>query len=76
MDGWWDEIDREIRGCLERYGAMTPGELGDRLGLSEHAVSSLLSFLASEGKLKIARVEPPESIDHRQLSLLGSARVA
>ncbi len=76
MDGWWDEIDQQIRAGLERAGGRTAAELGHRLGLSEHAVTSLLALLASEGKVRISRVEPASSIDHRQLSLLSPARVA
>src|SRR5882724_10518548 len=24
MDGWWNEIDRDVRSCLERFGPMSP----------------------------------------------------
>jgi hypothetical protein len=69
MDGWWTEIDDQVRVCLERQGAMAPAELARQLGLSEGAVISVLSLLAQEGKLRIARVELPRSEDRRQLSL-------
>jgi hypothetical protein len=69
MDGWWTEIDDQVRTCLEREGAMAPAELGRQLGLSEGAVTSVLSLLAQEGKLRIARVELPRREDGRQLSL-------
>jgi len=23
MDGWWSEIDRDVRSCLERFGPMS-----------------------------------------------------
>ena len=69
MDGWWTEIDDQVRACLERHGAMAPGELARQLGLSEGAVISVLSLLAQEGKLRIARVELPPVQDGRQLSL-------
>ena len=59
MDGWWTEIDDQVRSCLERNGAMSPGELARQLGLSEGAVVSVLSMLVQEGKLRIARVELP-----------------
>jgi hypothetical protein len=58
MDEWWSEIDDEVQTCLKRNGAMTPGEIAQQLGLSEGAVSSVVSLLAQEGKLRIARVEP------------------
>ena len=69
MDSWWNEIDDQVQGCLERYGAMAPAEIARQLGLSEGAVASVLSMLAQEGKLRIARVELPQRDDGRQLSL-------
>lgn len=69
MDGWWNEIDREVRECLERHGAMSPAELGRHLRMSEGAAASLLSLLAREGKVRIARVELPRAEDDRQFSL-------
>lgn len=53
----------------ERCGSMTPAEIARLLRLSEGAVSSVLSMLAQEGKLRIARVELPSRDDGRQLSL-------
>jgi hypothetical protein len=69
MDGWWTEIDEQVRGCLERHGALAPADIARMLGLSEGAVTSVLSLLAQEGKLRIARVELPPRKDGRQLSL-------
>ena len=69
MDGWWTEIDDQVRACLQRQGAMAPAELARQLGLSEGAVLSVLSLLVQEGKLRIARVELPPRDDRRQLSL-------
>jgi DNA-binding Lrp family transcriptional regulator len=57
MEDWWSEIDDGVRACLERHGAMSPREIAQHLGLSEAAVSSAVSLLAQEGKLRIARVE-------------------
>ena len=70
MDSWWNDIDRDVHGVLERHGSMTPAEIARMLRLSEGAVSSVLSMLEQEGKLRIARVEllPPQD-DGRQLSL-------
>jgi hypothetical protein len=59
MDGWWTEIDDQVRACLERHGALAPAEIARHLGLSEGAVVSVLSLLAQEGKLRISRVELP-----------------
>ena len=69
MDSWWNEIDDQVQACLERYGAMAPAEIARQLGLSEGAVASVLSMLAQEGKLRIARVELSKRDDGRQLSL-------
>jgi DNA-binding Lrp family transcriptional regulator len=69
MESWWSEIDRDVRTVLERYGSMTPAEIARLLRLSEGAVSSVLSMLAQEGKLRIARVELPPRDDDRQMSL-------
>ena len=70
MESWWNDIDRDVHGVLERHGSMTPAEIARMLRLSEGAVSSVLSMLAQEGKLRIARVEllPPQD-DGGQLSL-------
>ena len=69
MDGWWSEIDDQVRTCLERHGALAPADIARMLGLSEGAVASVLSLLAQEGKLRIARVELTPREDARQLSL-------
>lgn len=69
MDEWWNEIDHEIRQCLERHGTMSPAEIGRQLRMTEGAVSSLLSLLAREGKVRITSVELPQAADPRQLSL-------
>jgi len=69
MDGWWNEIDDQVQGCLERSGAMAPAEIARQLGISEGAVASVLSMLAQEGKLRISRVELNQRDDQRQLSL-------
>jgi len=65
MDGWWDEIDRELRGCLKKYGTMTPRELGRELGMPEGAVASVVALLAREGKVRIASVELAEPHEER-----------
>ena len=57
MDGWWTEIDGQIEKALWRTGGLTPAELAREIGLSEAATVSVLSRLATEGKIRIARVE-------------------
>ena len=55
---FWSELDADVLRCLaERPGEMTPTELGRRLGMSEHAVCSILAMLAEAGKVRIRSVE-------------------
>jgi len=56
MNDWWADIDDDILTCLGREGALAPAEIGKRLGLSEGAVSSALSMLVGEGKVRICLV--------------------
>jgi DNA-binding Lrp family transcriptional regulator len=69
MDGWWTEIDRDVRTVLERFGPMSPRDIAHQLRLSEGAVASVLSMLAQEGKLRINQVELTPDDDNRQMSL-------
>jgi len=54
---WWDSLDKELLEVLAEYGPMAPVEIGRRLGMSEDAVASILSMLASEGRVRIRLVE-------------------
>jgi DNA-binding IclR family transcriptional regulator len=56
VDGSWSEIDGEILDCL-RDGPKSPRDLARELGLSAAGVTSLLMMLASEGKVRVTRVE-------------------
>jgi DNA-binding Lrp family transcriptional regulator len=69
MDGWWNEIDCDVRAILERSGPMSPRDIARQLRLSEGAVASVLAMLAQEGKLRIQQVDLPPRDDGRQLSL-------
>lgn len=53
---WWHEIDSAIVNCLVDRGPMTPADVGQALGMSIGAVTSLLGRLAQEGKISILRV--------------------
>ena len=55
MNDWWMDIDRDILECLGTEHALTPGEIGRQPGLSEGAVSSVLSMLV-QGKVRICLV--------------------
>lgn len=55
---FWAELDGELLRCLENArGPMAPAELGQRLGMSERAVCSILAMLAETGKIRIQSVE-------------------
>src|SRR5437773_9257554 len=54
-DGWWD-VDAEVLSALES-GAKSPEELSASLGMSEHAVTSLVSMLAQQGRVRIRLIE-------------------
>jgi DNA-binding Lrp family transcriptional regulator len=69
MDGWWNEIDGDVRAILERSGPTSPRDIARQLRLSEGAVASVLAMLAQEGKLRIQQVDLPPRDDGRQLSL-------
>lgn len=53
---WWDELDTGILEALAD-GSKTPRELSDKLGISEASVTSLISMLAVQGRVRISRVE-------------------
>lgn len=58
MTDWWTALDDAIVACLEA-GALDPADIGRRMGMSEAAVSSVLSLLAADGRIRIALVELP-----------------
>ena len=49
VDGWWNQIEQEIRDCVERHGALTTSELARHLRMSESATASVLRVLAPSG---------------------------
>lgn len=53
MDGWWDEIEREIQQCVEQHGSLTTSELARHLRMSESAAASVLRVLAPRGSVQI-----------------------
>lgn len=55
---FWSELDGDVLRCLaERNGEMTPAEIGEHLGMSERAVSSIIGMLAEAGTVRICSVE-------------------
>lgn len=53
MDGWWDQIEREIADCVEQHGALTTSELARHLRMSESATASVLRVLAPSSDVQI-----------------------
>jgi DNA-binding Lrp family transcriptional regulator len=59
MDGWWDDLERDVLQTLSAHGPVAPAQLGRRLGISEDAAASVVSMLAQEGKVRIRLVDLP-----------------
>ncbi len=56
MIDWWSEIEHGIVECLGSGGAMSPGELGRRVGISEGEATAFLCMLAQDRKVSIRLV--------------------
>jgi predicted transcriptional regulator len=55
---FWGELDADVLRCLaEQHGAMTPTEIGRKLGMSEQGVCSIIGMLAQAGKVRIRALE-------------------
>ena len=55
---FWSELDADVLRCLaERHGEMTPAQIGHDLGMSEHAVCSIIGMLVEAGRVRICSVE-------------------
>lgn len=54
---WWSATDGEILDCLKDHGAVSLGEVCEKLGLSEGTATAFLAMLAREGKVRIRQVE-------------------
>ena len=59
MADLWAEIDKAVLECVTA-GHGAPAEIGKRLGMSEAAASSILTMLATEGKVRICCVSLAE----------------
>ena len=55
-EGFWTTIESELLACLRDKSPMSPAELGERLGMSAAAASSLAAMLAAEGTVRICLV--------------------
>ncbi len=54
---FWAQLDSEVLDCLACGRAVTPEEVGDKLGVSAAAAASLLSMLALDGRVRILSAE-------------------
>jgi len=58
MNGWWDDMDREILEALTAArGPTDPAELARALGMPTAALCSCLAMLVADGKVRIRSVE-------------------
>jgi len=58
MNGWWDDMDREILEALTAArGPTDPVELARALGMPTAALCSCLAMLVADGKVRIRSVE-------------------
>ncbi len=57
IEHFWNEMDDRILGCLRDAGAMSPVELGQRVGLSEGEAIAFLATLVREGRVRMRLVE-------------------
>jgi len=74
MVDWWSEIEHGVVEGLGSGGAMSPGELGRRIGISEGEAIGFLCMLAQERKVSIRLVElndDPASRTARAAACLG-----
>ena len=51
FDDWFEELEEEIISVVNQHGPLNPGELAQKLGLSQRGATFLLSKLQREGKL-------------------------
>lgn len=58
MDGWWDDMDREVLETLRAAkGPTDPVDLARALGMSPAALCSCLAMLVADGNVRICSVE-------------------
>ncbi len=53
MDGWWDDIEGEIRAYCESHGAVTITDLAGHLRMSPSATASILRVLGVTGEMRL-----------------------
>ena len=53
---WWSDVDDTILACLDSGRILSPGEIAQKLGVSESAAGSFLALLALHDKVRILTV--------------------
>ncbi len=53
MDGWWDDIEEEIRVFCEQQHAVTVEDLARHLAMSPGATASILRVLGVTGEMRL-----------------------
>jgi predicted ArsR family transcriptional regulator len=53
MDGWWDDIEEEIRAYCEQQGSVTMKDLARQLAMSPAATASILRVLGITGEMRL-----------------------
>src|SRR5436305_326073 len=81
MDGWWSEIDRDVRAILERSGPTSPRDIARQLRLSEGAIAFDTTIVVAPQATEAAPAKFTELIFHElvhvvQYRLLGVDRFA
>ncbi len=67
MDGWWDNIEQEIREFVERRSSATMDELAQHLAMSRDAAASILRVLGITGEMRLTATSWPTVRGERQV---------
>ena len=54
---WWDLLDNEVLDCITCGRALSPEEIGAKLGMSAASATSLITMLVRDGRVRITAVE-------------------
>ncbi len=66
-EGFWTVLERDVLSCLRVHGVMAPAQIGERLGMSTAAASSLVAMRAAAGKVRIRSVALMASAEQRAI---------
>jgi hypothetical protein len=54
---WWELLDNEVLDCLTCGRALSPEEVGAKLGMSAESAASLITMLVRDGRVRITVAE-------------------